>query len=247
MSVDLHSHVLHGIDDGPPRLEGSIDILRAARDDGISRIAATPHVRDDHPTRPEQMEAGVDELNALDLGVEVLRGGELDVEYASRLDDETLRRFGLGGNPSLLLLEFPYVGWPLRLRELVFDLTVRGYTLLLAHPERNREVQADPERLRELVDAGVFVQLTATSVDGRLGGRTAACARTLLGSGLAHVLASDAHAPSIRAVGLQAAADALGDAALAEWLTSAVPAALVAGEAPPARPTRRGRRFLRRV
>jgi protein-tyrosine phosphatase len=240
--IDLHSHVLPGIDDGAETIDGSLDILRAAQADGIARIAATPHVRHDWPTRPEQMErlvATVQEAaRASDIAVEVMPGGELDLAYADSLADDDLRRFGLGGNPGLLLLEFPYVGWPVGLPDLVFRLRVRGFTIVLAHPERNTDVQERPERLRELVDAGVWVQLTAASVDGRLGRRNAAGARALLDAELAHLIASDAHAPAIRAIGMGAAAEALGDVQLASWLTQEVPEALLAGATPPPRPGR---------
>ena len=175
---------------------------------------------------------------ASDIAVEVLPGGELDLEYAESLDDDSLRRFGLGGNPNLLLLEFPYVGWPVGLPDLVFRLRVRGFTTVLAHPERNTDVQERPERLRELVDAGVWVQLTAAAVDGRLGRRNAAGAKALLDGELAHLIASDAHAPAMRAIGMGTAAEAVGDAKLGWWLTHEVPEALLAGEAPPRRPGR---------
>ena len=248
--IDLHSHVLPGVDDGPGAIDGSLEILRAAAEDGIARIAATPHVRDDYPTEPGTMERLVDEVNgaarAEGIPVDVLRGGELALEHAAALDDETLRRFGLGGSPAALLLEFPYRGWPLELRDLVFRLETRGFRVVLAHPERNAEVQEEPERLRPLVDAGVLVQLTAASVDGRLGRASATAARTLLDGGLAHVIASDAHAPAVRAVGMAAAAEAVGDEALARWLTNDVPAAVVAGAPPPPRPATRRRRGLRR-
>jgi protein-tyrosine phosphatase len=237
--IDLHSHVLPGLDDGPRDVAGTREILAAAREDGIERIAATPHVRDDHPTDPADMERLVDEANALAMGVEVLPGGELDLRYLQGLDDATLRRFGLGGNPSLLLVETPYVGWPLDLRDAVFGLAVRGFTVVLAHPERNPEVQERPDRLRDLVEAGVFVQLTAASVDGRLGRRPAAASKELLSAGLAHLVASDAHAPAVRAVGMQAAVDALCDEPLGRWLTHAVPAALLDGSPLPPRPERR--------
>jgi protein-tyrosine phosphatase len=90
--------------------------------------------------------------------------------------------------------------------------------------------------LRDLVDDGAFVQLTAASVDGRFGGRAATCARTLLEAALAHVLASDGHPPHIREIGLRAALRVLDDDALGSWLTVDVPRALVSGESPPARP-----------
>jgi protein-tyrosine phosphatase len=246
--IDLHSHVLPGVDDGASDLAGSLDILRAAAEDGIEQLAATPHVRDDYPTPVATMERLVDEVNAAaraaEIPVEVLRGGELDIAMLDSLDTTELRRFGLGGNPRLLLVEFPYVGWPLDLRERAFHLATRGFEIVLAHPERNADVQQKPERLRPLVEAGVWVQLTAASVDGRLGRRPAACARALLDLQLAHLVASDAHAPAIRAIGMRAAAEAVGDDALARWLTSDVPRALVSGAPVPSRPAAQRRRRL---
>ena len=247
--IDLHSHVLPGIDDGVRSIEESLDLLRAAHDDGIDRIAATPHVREDYPTTPREMELRHAEVcgaaREAAIPVEVLRGGELDLAFASRLEDDDLRRFGLGGNPSLLLLEFPYLGWPLRLPDLVFDLQLRGFRVVLAHPERNADVQLEPERLRPLVDNGVVVQLTAASLDGRLGGAPRTAARRLLDARLAHLVASDAHAPDVRSVGLSRATEAAGDEALARWLTEEVPEALLAGAPLPERPEPQRRRFLR--
>ncbi len=247
--IDLHSHVLPGVDDGPRTLDESLDILRAAVEDGITRIAATPHVHPRYPTAPETMEAGVaavaEAAREAGIDIELLPGGELDCVVAQSLDDATLRRFGLGGNPELLLVETPLQGWPLDLGELLFQLRARGFRLVLAHPERNGEVQEDPERLRPLVDAGVLVQLTAASVDGRLGRAQASASRALLDARLAHLIASDAHAPAIRAIGMTAAAEAVGDDALARWLTHDVPAAVLAGAPVPERP-QKSRLRLRR-
>ena len=248
--IDLHSHLLPGIDDGVRTIAESLDLLRAAHADGIARIAATPHVREDYPTSPAEMELRLAEVcgaaREAAIPVEVLPGGELDLEFAARLDDAELRRFGLGGTSSLLLLEFPYLGWPLQLADLVFDLQLRGFRIVLAHPERNLDVQHDPERLRPLVDGGVVVQLTAASLDSRLGGAPGTAAKQLLDARLAHLLASDAHAPDVRSVGLSKARDAVGDDAVARWLTEDVPAALLAGDALPERPESPRRRLLRR-
>ena len=105
-------------------------------------------------------------------------------------------------------------------------------------------MQARPEQLAPIVEGGALVQLTAASVDGRLGRRPRDAAFRLLELGLAHLLASDAHAPSIRQIGMSSAAEAIGDPALARWLTVEVPAAIVGGEHIPARPLApRRRRF----
>ncbi|MES1248558.1 MAG: CpsB/CapC family capsule biosynthesis tyrosine phosphatase [Actinomycetota bacterium] len=241
--IDLHSHVLPALDDGPADDAAARAILVAARADGIEAIAATPHVRADHPTTAAQMEAGVERVRGFGVDIRVLTGGELDLEFLRSLDDATLRRFGLGGNPGLLLVETPFYGWPMSLPDDIFGLQLRGFRILLAHPERNGDVQEQPELVRRLVDAGVSVQLTAGSVDGRLGRRAAATAKQLLDLGLAHCIASDAHAPHVRAVGMRDAIAALGDAALGRWLTEDVPAALLEGHELPARPASRRRRF----
>lgn len=203
-------------------------------------MAATPHVRDDYPTTAAQMEAGVAELRTAlaEAGVQldVLPGGELAVDRLATLAPGELRRFGLGGNPGYVLVEVPYVGWPLALAHEVGRLRRDGLTPVLAHPERNPEVQHDPERLRPLVEAGALVQVTAASVDGRLGRRARAAGLDLVERGLAQMLASDAHAPGVREVGLSAAARAVADDALARWLTQEVPGAIVTGSPVPARP-----------
>src|SRR5581483_7519398 len=238
--LDLHSHILPAIDDGVATVEEARELARAAVAEGVTAMAATPHVRWDHPTRVEAMEAGVAALNEdfSEHGIllEVLHGGELDLEYLRQFDDETLRRFTLARNGRYLLLEFPFGGWPPALETQLFDLRARGFGALLAHPERNRDVQAEPERLRPLVDAGAYIQITAASVDGRAGRGSVDAARALLKRGLVHVLASDAHHPALRAVGLRAATEAIRDERLSSYLTAEAPAAIIGGQAVPAPP-----------
>ncbi len=246
--IDLHSHVLPGLDDGARDLEQALAICAAAAADGIEALAATPHVRHDYPTTPERMEAALAELRAAAGNtIRLLPGGELDVEELRRPAEE-LRRFGLGGNPRYLLVETPYAGWPLDLPSRLLELRVAGFTPVLAHPERSAEVQARPAILEPFVAAGTLVQVTAASLEGRAGRPAAACAATLVDRELVHLLASDAHAPEVRAVGLSNAAALLRDEALARWLTDAVPRAIVADERLPPRPerVRPRRRFLRR-
>jgi protein-tyrosine phosphatase len=249
--IDLHSHILPGIDDGAASLDDSLDIARACVADGVEVLAATPHVRDDYPTSPETMERLVDEvrgaLAAAEVPLDVRRGGEIAVDWLERLEPETLRRFGLAGNPGYLLVEFPYYGWPLTLVDRVFHLRLHGIAVVLAHPERSVEVQGNLERLRPLVDAGVLVQLTAASVDGRLGRGAEEAAQGLIERRLAHMIASDAHTARVREAGVAAAVSAVGDEALAEWLSLEVPRAIVNGAPLPPRPlVRRRRKLFRR-
>jgi protein-tyrosine phosphatase len=254
--IDLHSHILRGLDDGARSLEDSVEIAHGALADGIRVIAGTPHVRDDWPTDPSAMEYRVAELRAAleerRIPLDVRPGGEIALEWLDRLPLEELRRFGLGGNPRYLLVETPYYGWPLGLAERLFELVGAGITPVLAHPERNIEVQVRREQIERLVDGGVLVQVTAASADGRSGPQVRECARMLIHTGLAHLLASDAHHASVRAVGMEAAAHSLGNGALAAWLTRGVPQAILDDAPIPPRPpgglgaTRPARRFLGR-
>ena len=248
--IDLHSHILPGVDDGPATLEESLELARSAAADGIRIIAATPHVRDDYPTTPTTMERLLAELRAAiqaeGIPIDVRPGGEIAIDWLDRLSDEDLIRFGLGGSPHYLLVEFPYAGWPLSLHEWVFRLVTRQITPVIAHPERNADVQGNPNELRPLVDAGALVQITAASLDGRIGRSSKAAAIGLIASGLAHLLASDAHTPDVREAGLKAAADAVGDPALARWMTLEMPMAIVTDAPLPRRPASKKRGFLRR-
>lgn len=223
-------------------------MCHAAARDGITVLAATPHVRRDYPTTPEQMERTLGDVRtAVGDVLQLVPGGEIDVEELDRPPDE-LARFALAGNARFLLVETPYLGWPLDLADRLFQLRTRGITPVLAHPERNADVQRRPELLEPIVAGGTLVQLTAAAVDGRLGRSSKSCAATLIERELVHLIASDAHAPSVRAIGMSSAAAAVGDEALARWLTLDVPRAIVDDERIPPRPVaaRPRRRFFGR-
>jgi protein-tyrosine phosphatase len=232
--IDLHAHILPGYDDGVRSVEEARELARAAAAEGVTAIAATPHVRDDYPTTVERMLRGVgllrEDFAREGIPVDVLSGGELDLDRMWQLGPDDLPRFTLAGTGRWLLVEMPYRGWPPRFERTLDAVRRQGLETLLAHPERNPEVQADPGRLAPLVAAGLRVQVTAASVDGRLGTRPLACSRWLLERGLVHVLASDAHAPAVRRGGLSGAVEALGDPNLARRLTVDNPQAIVAGE-----------------
>ncbi len=248
--IDLHSHLLYGLDDGARDLDETLAIARSMADDGVTTAAATPHVRADYPTTPEQMEQRLADVQAAirreGIPLDVLPGAEIALDVLPSLDADQRRRFGLGGNPRLLLLEIPSSGFPVALTQIVWELTSSGTVAVIGHPERNAGVQSRPGHLEDVVRAGGVVQLTAASVDGRLGKRAERCSKDLLELGLVHLIASDAHAPGVREAGLSAACEVVDDDALARWLTCEVPAALLADEALPARPVRRRRRIFAR-
>lgn len=190
--IDLHCHILPGVDDGALDLADSLAMARQAVNDGIERVCATPHIRHDHDVRIEQVAGRVAELNAAlaeeGLPVEVLAGGEVAETAVEDLSDEELALVALGDGEWILLEPAPGpLGDTLLAR--VAHLAERGHRTLIAHPERH--LSADMyERIAGLIANGALVQATA---DFFLRERFAAGMRMLAEAGLVHVLASDAH------------------------------------------------------
>jgi protein-tyrosine phosphatase len=193
------------------------------------------------------MEAGVEEVRTAlrEAGVdcEVLPGGEVDLIELAHRDDAELLRLTLGGRGRCLLVEFPDDGWPPALESTIARLSALGVQTLLAHPERNSAVQERPALLRAALELGALVQVTAASVDGRLGRSAAATSRRLIREGFAHVLATDSHHPGLHREGVAAAAAEVGDAALVEHMTVHAPRALLGEGAMPPLPRVRRRRL----
>ena len=245
--IDLHTHILPAVDDGPRTLEGSLDLARAAVAAGTRTALATPHVNDDHSIDAARVAAGLDELRPAlaeaEIPLEVLPGGEIAIWRLTDLDDDALRSLALGGGPYLLI-ESPFSPVVGDFEPLVLDLMMRGHRVLLAHPERCPAFQRDPARLERLVDAGVLVQVTAGSMTGGFGSTVRRFTTDLLRQGLAHVVASDAHDAVKRPPGLTAGFAALGVEAQRQWMTEDVPRAILDGAPLPERPPLPRRRGL---
>jgi protein-tyrosine phosphatase len=245
--IDLHTHVLPGVDDGARSIEDARMLARKAALEGVTAMAATPHVRFDWPTRADQMERAVEALRADFLEqyvpVEVLHGGEIALDLLWEIQREDLARFTIAQTGRYLLLEFPYRGTATRLMAAVRALRADGITPILAHPERNPAVQDRPDSLEALVDAGALVQLTSGSLNPEGDRAVERAARRLITLGLVHCLGSDVHGPHIpRETGLAAASAALDDEPLARYLTLEAPNAIVAGDPLPQGPVVRGGR-----
>lgn len=246
--IDLHSHLLPGVDDGPGDLEHAVELARAAAEQGTRVLAATPHLRADFPdVRPEELTTRCEHIRAAIDGagieLEVVQGGEAGVMWAVNAGDDELRAGSYGGRGTDLLVETPYGPLNDTFEQLLFTLSERGYRLLLAHPENNPTFQRSPERLHALVDRGALLQVTARSLiraERKKGPRP--LAESLVRDGYAHVLASDAHSgrqlrPPALGAGVAAAAELVGEQR-ARWMVEDAPAAIVAGrplpEPPPA-------------
>jgi protein-tyrosine phosphatase len=249
--VDLHSHVLPGIDDGARDLDEARELASEAEADGVRVIAATPHLRADHPKVEPQMLAGrVEALQAellqAGLGIELVSGGEVDVMWAYRASDRDLQLVSYAGRGTDLLLETPYGFLPPVFEDVVEGLRDKGLRILLAHPERSPTFQREPERLAALIRRDVLVQVGADALtDAPRKSPQRRLATRLVEERLAHVLATDAHGPGIgRSPGLTAAVAAAERVApgWGRWMAEEAPAAILAGAAldPPSRlPARR--------
>jgi protein-tyrosine phosphatase len=203
-------------------------------------VAATPHVRPDHPqVVPGDLAGRCAELQealvTYGIGLEVVPGGELDLACGLEASDDELRLVSFGQRGDYLLVETPYGGLSSLFEHQLFELELRGFRLVLAHPERNPTFQEDFDRLATLVSRGVLLQVTAGSLlrrDRR--SRTTRMARALVRRGLAHVLASDAHGPSIArppmSHGLRVARELAGTRA--DLMVADTPAAILAGRHP---------------
>ena len=248
--IDLHTHILPRLDDGARSVDESLDMARAAAAAGVRAIAGTPHVRDDYPTTADAMERALEDVRAAvaraGIAIRILPGGEVAFDRLGRIPFGELRRFGLGGNPAYLLVETPYGGWPLDMEQRLTQLIGEGITPVLAHPERNPDVQAHPDRLARLVEIGTLVQVTATSLSGGSRSRSQETALRLIREGQAHIVASDAHGPHVARQGIDTVLGAIGDAALAGWLTEGVPSAITDGRPLPSRPESSQRSLRRR-
>jgi protein-tyrosine phosphatase len=234
--IDLHCHLLPGIDDGAVDMADSLALARQGEADGVLAICATPHIRHDHDVRihelPERLAALQWTLDQAGVAVRALAGGEVAETALPGLDDDELRAVSLGGGGRWILLEPAPGPLTVALEDAVHDLERRGFDSVIAHPERHAFGVDFYERVRGLVGAGALIQATAAAILDEHAGPT------LLGmaaDGLVHVLGSDAHsARAGRPVALRAAVEALESVPELrphrDWIERHAPEAIVAGE-----------------
>lgn len=232
--LDLHVHVLPGIDDGPRTLEDALALAQALADDGIEHIVATPHI---YPGVFDNSASRIGEVfddfqsAVSDAGIALTMTWAAEVRICPEILDwiETRRLPMLNGSlvgPSTALIELPDGQIPVGTDKLMGMMLERGITPLMAHPERNKAVMEQPTRLEALRRLGCKFQVTAGSVLGDFGSRAQTTAQKLLEAGWVDVIATDAHNRSSRRPRMGAARDWLTeqfDAALALRLTKTQP------------------------
>ncbi|WP_281974568.1 tyrosine-protein phosphatase [Halobacillus litoralis] len=201
--IDIHSHILPGVDDGAQAIEESIKMAEAAVADGIETIVATPHHKNgSYDNFKHNVLLQVEELNRTfqerNVRLEVLPGQETRIygEMIGGLEKEEI--LAINNNTNYVFVEFPSNAVPRYATQLFFDLQVAGYQPIIVHPERNKQLIGDPDLLYSFVKRGSFTQLTAGSVCGHFGKKIKKFSEQLIEANLAHLIATDAHNDSTR-------------------------------------------------
>jgi protein-tyrosine phosphatase len=220
--IDLHNHLLPGIDDGAPNLETSLALARVAVEEGITHLVCTPHI---HPGRFDNSPKIIQDALAFfrqgleKEGIALTVSAAAEVHYGLELMEDIPQGrvpfLGQWGEMQVLLLEFPHGYIPLGADRLTKWMIDRKVLPLIAHPERNKGIMRDLNKLTPFLNQGCLLQVTADSVAGRFGEACQSVAHHLLREDVVTILASDAHnldhrPPSLNA-GVQAAAAIVGE------------------------------------
>jgi protein-tyrosine phosphatase len=216
--LDIHCHILPGVDDGPRSFDEALALARFCVRDGITHVTATPHCHRHLRLLRDDILPHVDRLNRALRGegipLEVLPGSEIQVFDIGlyRRDYEAGRYCHLGDDPAFTLLEFPWhlQGHPTDAPGHVRWLRERGTRPILAHPERYSYFQKEPQRLRALVEEGAWLQITVDSLIGNHGAAAQVSGWDFLNSYDDLILATDAHGPD-RCSGLSIGYRAVGE------------------------------------
>ncbi len=248
--IDLHAHILSGVDDGADTIEESLEMCRIASRDGIRTIVATPHTlnglyQNDRSsiltkvhhlnTALSQFRNAKSKIRIPKFEIEILPGADV------HLNDQTIPQLDggkvatIGDKGKCLLLEFPFTGIPYGAEEVLHQLISRRVIPLISHPERNLEVEQDPKRYYQMIRMGCLGQVTAMSLTDGFGRDVGRLSKMLLKAGLVHIIASDAHStdgrPPVLSPGVRAAAKIVGEQEALRMVTD-YPQAILEGRRP---------------
>jgi len=201
--IDIHSHILPGIDDGAKTVEDSIEMAKLAVQEGIHTIIATPHHKNGkYLNSKTSILPIVEQLNNRliedNIPLRVLPGQE------TAINGEMVDDYQTGGILTLnqtqyVFVELPSNHVPRYTKQMIFDLQLKALIPIIVHPERNSEIHERPEKLYELVEKGALAQLTAGSLCGKFGKKIKGFSEQLIEANLVHFIASDAHNVTSRA------------------------------------------------
>ncbi|MBU1962856.1 MAG: capsular biosynthesis protein [Gammaproteobacteria bacterium] len=198
--IDLHCHLLPGIDDGPEELAEAMELAKAAVENGIQRAVLTPHI---HPGRYENDKARItravisfrQQLEYAGISLALGVGAEVRIcpEIFPMVLQQRIPYLGRHQGKDVLLLELPHSHVPPGSDKMIDWLNGQGIQTLIAHPERNKEIMRSPDKIALFLGKGCLLQVTAASLAGGFGPQVQDCARYFLRQGWVHLLATDAH------------------------------------------------------
>jgi protein-tyrosine phosphatase len=189
--IDIHCHILPGIDDGPNHIDESLEMAKIASRDGITTIVATPHIKEPpYPRENIAIKAAAlnDRLREEGIPLNVLQGA--DVSFT--VDASAVRGYTIN-RTRYILIEFPHLYLPGNAKEVIFRLMMHGYRPIITHPERNLSILGTPRLFFDLLDTGLLVQITADSLTGAFGLDIQECASYFLKKRVVNFIATDAH------------------------------------------------------
>ncbi|KIO68272.1 Manganese-dependent protein-tyrosine phosphatase [Caldibacillus thermoamylovorans] len=209
--IDIHCHILPGLDDGAQNLNDSLDMARAAVSNGIHKVVATPHHKTSRYNNPKSaIVEKVNELNELlqenQVPLEVLLGQGVRVfgDFVEDFKNEQILTVNL---QNYVLVELPSNHVPSYTEQLFYDIQMNGLTPIIVHPERNSQIVEQPDKLYNLIEKGALSQVTASSVTGELGKKIQRFTFQLIDANLTHFIATDAHNITSRPFNLAEAYD----------------------------------------
>ncbi|WP_204237336.1 tyrosine-protein phosphatase [Mammaliicoccus sciuri] len=195
--VDIHNHILVGVDDGPKSIEEAIDLLQQAKQQGINDIVVTPHhLHPKYENTFDTVTKSIEDLNKIDeiakLNIQLYPGQEIRLSDQILQDIEQHKIYGINYT-KYLLIELPSNEVPHYTKKLLYEIQNKGFVPIIAHPERNKAIAQDINLLYELINNGALSQVTASSLNGELGKNLQKISIKMIEHNLIHFIASDAH------------------------------------------------------
>jgi protein-tyrosine phosphatase len=232
--IDIHSHILPEVDDGPKSWDVSVEMCRMAQADGITHMVATPHASDRYAYERGYLSTLMEELrNRVGPGLQLSLGCDFHLSYENLERALAEPHTYTIGDTNYLLVELSNYSVPVQITECFTRLFDRGLTPIVTHPERNPILQQNPHRVLEWAEQGCLVQVTASALTGFWGERPEIIARWLLDRSAVHFLSTDAHDTKRRVPVLSDARDLVAEIAGTEYADALVegnPAAVVSGQ-----------------